>query len=101
MSKTLYVSNLGQQLDLADLEDLFTTVGDVTSKRLQFLPGISIYEFGVIEMGSEEQAQDCVTRFNGSEMNGHALSVRATMPRPVPPRIIKPAKGKLRRVRRA
>jgi RNA recognition motif-containing protein len=103
MSKTLYVSNLGQQINLAELEDLFTTVGDVASKRLEMIAGTSMYEFGIIEMDTEQQASDCVTRFNGSEINGQALSVRSTMPRPIPPRVITKAstKGKPRKARRA
>lgn len=82
MSKTFYVSNLGQAMDLTKLEHFFTTVGDVESLRL-VIQQESNRGFGIVEMSTEQQAIDCIERFNGQVVIGQRLSVTANRPKPV------------------
>jgi hypothetical protein len=69
VSRTLYVRHSGQTLDLSALEDLFTTVGDVESARLEA-------KMGIFEMSSEQQALDCADRFHGHVLNGNQISIK-------------------------
>lgn len=82
MKRTLYVSNIGQQAKLCALEDLFTTVGDVESFRIEIIPESGHrLGFGVFEMSTEQQASDCVDRFNGSSLQGQVLAIVAGRPK--------------------
>jgi len=81
VNKTLYVNNLRQSADLSDLEDLFSTVGDVETRRLEaHLQSLNGAGYGVFEMATERQAADCIERFNGSTALGQTLSVSAAKP---------------------
>ena len=52
--------------------------------RPQLLPETGrTTKIGIIQMASQQQAADCVERFHGQLMNGHALSVDLQMPKPV------------------
>ncbi len=84
MRNTLYVSNVGQAADLGALEDLFTTVGDVTAQHLELIPESSSLSFGVFEMSTDQQAADCVERFHGQDMNGRQLAIVSGRPKPRP-----------------
>jgi len=85
MAKTLYVSNVGEASNLCAIEDLFTTVGDVDSRHVELIPesGHQL-GFGVFEMSTEQQASDCVERFNGASMNGRQLAVVTERPKARP-----------------
>jgi hypothetical protein len=85
MNNIFYVKPVGQ-VSLSDLENLFTLVGDVKSIRTEALSLSTVgTRFGVIEMGSEQQAADCIERFNGQEALGLVLSVTASIPVLAPP----------------
>ena len=92
MSRTLYVSRV-EKADLSDLEDLFSTVGDVESSNVEKIPDSGQEpEFGIFEMATEQQAMDCAERFNGYNLtNGNYLSVSIQRPLKKPAHI---AKGK-------
>lgn len=64
------------------LEDLFMCVGDVQAQRLELIPESGQrLEFGVFEMSTEQQAADCVERFNGYSINGNQLAVVLERPK--------------------
>lgn len=87
MNKTLYVCLPRQTTDLSALEELFTTVGDVTGKNLERNPySLNEAMIGIIEMSTEKQAVDCMERFHGYVMNGYALSIKSSPPTAPPPR---------------
>lgn len=98
MRNTLYVSNVAELGDLSVLEDLFTTVGDVRSQCLELIPesGHSM-EFGIFEMSNNQQAADCIERFNGHTINGKQLAIVSERPKPRP---VKPKKVQKRGGRR-
>lgn len=79
-SKIFYVNNHGQAVDVSELESLFTSVGDVESFRME-IHQESQREFGVVEMKTEQQAQDCIERFHGQFVIGQTLSVSASKPK--------------------
>ena len=81
MRKTLYVARVGIASELATLEDLFVTVADVQSQRLEIIPESSAQPFGVFEMSSEQDASACVERFNGYELDGRCLSIVSERPK--------------------
>lgn len=80
MNNIFYVSRLGS-ISLTELESLFSLVGDVKSAHEEALLHSTVgTQFGVIEMQSEQQASDCIERFNGHEILGQRLSLSKTRP---------------------
>ncbi len=72
----MYVSNLGFHTSEDDLRKLFEQFGSVSSAKI-----ISDREtgrsrgFGFVEMGSEAEAQQAMSKLNNKEIEGRALSV--------------------------
>ena len=72
----LYVSNLGFNVTDNDLRKLFEGYGQVSSAKI-----ITDREsgrsrgFGFVEMDSEKDANLAISKLNGKEMDGRALSV--------------------------
>ncbi len=82
MGKKLYVGNLPYQTTEGELEQLFGEMGAVESVRI-----ITDREtgrnrgFGFIEMGSDEEADKAIEKFNQYELEGRALTVNEARPR--------------------
>ena len=93
MRSTLYVARVGNTSDLIALEELFVTVADVQSQRLEGIPELSSQPFGIFEMASEQDATACVERFNGHEFEGRRLSIVSERPKARAP-LAPPANGK-------
>ena len=78
----IYVGNLPFSTSDNDLRELFSQVGGVVSARV-----ITDREtgrsrgFGFVEMGSSEEAQEAIQRFNGYAMGGRNLTVNEAKPR--------------------
>ncbi|HEV8712886.1 MAG TPA: RNA-binding protein [Candidatus Binatia bacterium] len=83
MATKLFVGNLSFQATNADLEDLFSQVGAVASVNLitDKFTGKS-RGFGFVEMTNAQDAQQAITRFNGAELHGRALTVNEAKPQP-------------------
>lgn len=81
MSKRLFVGNLSYQTTESDLTTLFEQAGEVESASI-----ITDREtgrskgFAFLEMGNES-ADKAITQFNGTELNGRALTVNEARPR--------------------
>lgn len=77
----LFVGNLSFQATNADLEDLFSQVGAVSSATIIMdkMTGKS-RGFGFVEMSTNQEAQQAVARFNGTELHGRALTVNEAKP---------------------
>jgi RNA recognition motif-containing protein len=77
----LFVGNLSFQATNADLEELFAQVGSVASATIIMdkMTGKS-RGFGFVEMASNQEAQQAVERFNGTELHGRALTVNEAKP---------------------
>ena len=81
MATKLFVGNLSFQATNADLENLFSQVGAVTSATviMDKMTGKS-RGFGFVEMSTNQDAQQAVERFNGTELHGRALTVNEAKP---------------------
>jgi cold-inducible RNA-binding protein len=82
MPSKLYVGNLPYSVSNADLEQLFSQVGQVQSATviMDKFSGQS-KGFGFVEMGSEEEAAKAIAQFNETELNGRNIKVNEAKPR--------------------
>jgi RNA recognition motif-containing protein len=78
----LYVGNLPFASTAQDLEALFGQVGTVSVVEIIFdkFTGRS-RGFAFVTMASAEEAQQCVEKFHGHEIEGRALAVNIARPR--------------------
>jgi cold-inducible RNA-binding protein len=81
MATKLFVGNLSFDTTSPDLEGLFSQVGTVASVNVitDKFTGRS-RGFGFVEMGSNQEAQAAIERFNGHELQGRALTVNEAKP---------------------
>ena len=81
MATKLFVGNLPFSATGTDLEGLFGQVGGVTSANVisDKFSGQS-RGFGFVEMGSSQDAQAAIEKFNGYELQGRALTVNEAKP---------------------
>jgi len=80
LSKKLYVGNLSFQTTEDDLTGLFTQAGDVESVRIITDRDTGRSKgFGFVEMG-DDNAEKAIAQFNGTELNGRALTVNEARP---------------------
>ena len=81
MAKRIYVGNLSYQTTENDLRILFGQVGQVDSVNIITDRNTGQSKgFGFVEMSNDE-ADEAITRFNGTEVNGRALTVNEARPR--------------------
>lgn len=82
MSAKLYVGNLSFNTSAQDLEEMFGEIGTVQSANL-----IEDREtgrsrgFAFVEMSSEEEGQNAISKLNGKEIDGRELKVNEAKPR--------------------
>ncbi|MBI3798908.1 MAG: RNA-binding protein [Deltaproteobacteria bacterium] len=83
MATKLFVGNLSFNATTADLEALFGQAGTVSSVDIisDKFSGQS-RGFGFVEMDNPQEAQAAIERFNGSDLQGRALTVNEARPRP-------------------
>jgi cold-inducible RNA-binding protein len=81
MSKRIYVGNLSYQTTETDLTTLFEEVGQVETVNVIMDRDTGRSKgFAFVEM-SNEDADKAITQFNGTEVNGRALTVNEARPR--------------------
>src|ERR1700724_805123 len=87
MGTKLYVGNLSFNTTENELQELFSqagTVQEVTLMQDKFTGKSRGFAFGT--MGSEKEAQNAITQFNGKSVEGRSLTVNEARPRePRPP----------------
>lgn len=76
--KRLHVRNLPQSVDSYDLETLFSNVGNVI--KAEVIEAEVGPARGYVEMATEEEAADCILRFNGQNLMGNILIVTEDKP---------------------
>jgi RNA recognition motif-containing protein len=81
MATKLYVGNLSFNVTTPDLETLFGQAGTVASVNIitDKFSGQS-RGFGFVEMGSDQEAETAIERFNGHQLQGRALTVNKAKP---------------------
>jgi RNA recognition motif-containing protein len=82
MSVKLHVGNISFNTTNQDLNDLFATVGSVTSCDIieDRSTGRS-RGFGFVEMASDDEANAAIAQFNGQEYDGRNMVVNEARPR--------------------
>ena len=81
MGKKLYVGNLPFTATEESLNETFAACGTVDSVKI-----ITDREtgrskgFGFVEMASDDQATDAITKFNGQDYDGRAMTVSEARP---------------------
>ena len=87
MGTKLYVGNLSFNTTENELQELFAQAGavqEVTLMQDKFTGKSRGFAF--ITMGSDEDAQNAISKFNGQTVEGRALTVNEARPRePRPP----------------
>ena len=82
MSSNLYVGNLSFDVGEKELEELFTSYGEVVSANL-----ITDRQtgrprgFGFVEMGQADDAKKAIEALDGKEFKGRNLTVNVAKPR--------------------
>jgi RNA recognition motif-containing protein len=87
MGRKIYVGNLSYNVTSSDLEQLFTSHGQVQSAEVisDRATGRS-KGFGFVEMSSDEEAQAAIAALNGTEHDGRNLTVNEAKPKEDRPR---------------
>lgn len=82
MGKKLYVGNLSYKMGNAELEQLFSQFGNVTSAQVvQDRETGRSRGFGFIEMGSDEEAQAAIEALHDKQHEGRPLTVNEARPK--------------------
>jgi len=85
MGKTLYVGNLGSEVTVGHLTNLFAAHGVVASARIAKDRSTGDSKgFALVEMKTAEAAQAATTALNGQDAGGRPLTVREARLRPRP-----------------
>jgi cold-inducible RNA-binding protein len=82
MPSRLYVGNLAYSVSNSDLEELFSTMGQVQSVAviMDKFTGQS-KGFGFVEMTKVEDASKAIEQFNNSDLKGRNIKVNEARPR--------------------
>ena len=82
MGNNLFVGNLPYDVDDAQLSEVFSQAGTVTSAHVvtDKFSGQS-RGYGFVEMSSDAEAAQAVTLLNGREFRGRAMTVNEARPR--------------------
>ncbi len=83
MARKLYVGNLPYTVGESDLQQLFGEVGTVeTVNVMRDMATGRARGFAFVEMSTDEEAQNAITRFNEYSMGGRTLTVNEARPKP-------------------
>lgn len=81
MSKKLYVGNLPYSANDQSLTDAFSECGSVQSaKVITDRDSGRSKGFGFVEMSTDAEAADAISRFNGADWDGRAMNVSEAKP---------------------
>ncbi len=87
MGTNLYVGNLTPDVTENDLQDLFAQAGTVASVNIiQDRATGQSRGFGFVVMGTDADAANAISQFNGKDFKGRALTVNEARPREERPR---------------
>jgi cold-inducible RNA-binding protein len=81
MGKKLYVGNLPFSVNDNSLSDAFAACGTVTSSKVIIDRDSGRSKgFGFVEMSSEAEAQAAISKLNGADWDGRAMTVNEAKP---------------------
>ena len=85
MGKKLYVGNLPFNVNDDALHEVFSQAGNVESAKIIMDRDTGRSKgFGFVEMSNDQEAADAISKFNGAEYGGRAMTVAEA--RPMAPR---------------
>ncbi len=81
MAKRLFIGNLPYSVTSAQLEELFSQVGKISSLKLitDKFSGQS-KGFAFLEMTTDDEANEAIKKFNGHEVDGRKMVVNEARP---------------------
>jgi RNA recognition motif-containing protein len=83
MGKKLYVGNLPYSATDQLLMDTFSQVGKVESAKVISDRDTGMSKgFGFVEMSTEAEAAEAISKFNGADYEGRSLTVNEAKPKP-------------------
>jgi RNA recognition motif-containing protein len=81
MNNKLHVGQLSYTVDQAGLQNLFASVGEVTSaKIITDRDSGRSKGFGFVEMASDNDAKIALEKLDGHDLNGRAIKVSVAKP---------------------
>src|SRR6201991_2076230 len=81
MGKKLYVGNLPFSATEQSLGDAFSQCGTIESAKIIMDRDSGRSKgFGFVEMSTEAEAQDAISKFNGADYDGRAMTVNEAKP---------------------
>ncbi len=81
MGKRLYVGNLPYSATDEALQSIFAQAGTVTSAKVIMDRATGRSKgFGFVEMSTEQEAAESVTKFNGADYDGRTITVAEARP---------------------
>lgn len=87
MAAKLFVGSLSWNVTDAQLQDLFSTIGQVVSAQvITDRDSGRSKGFGFVEMSSEQEAHEAIKQLNNKELDGRSINVSEAKPREERPR---------------
>lgn len=81
MGKKLYVGNLPYSATDSSVSEAFSACGKVDSSKVIMDRETGRSKgFGFVEMSTEEEAQAAISKFNGADWDGRAMTVNEAKP---------------------
>ena len=81
MSNKIYVGNLSFNTDEAELREVFSRYGDVSSCKLITDRSTGRSKgFGFVEMSTSQNAEEAISSLNGIDLDGRNLRVNEAQP---------------------
>jgi cold-inducible RNA-binding protein len=81
MGKKLYVGNLPFSATEQDLSETFSQCGTVDSVKIITDRDTGRSKgFGFVEMSTDDEAQQAISKFNGADFDGRAMTVNEAKP---------------------
>ena len=82
MGKRLYVGNLAYSVTEAELRDVFAEAGNVAEVKVVLDRDTGRPRgFAFVEMSSDSEAADAMSKLNGSELQGRAMNIKEAQER--------------------
>ncbi len=80
MDNKLFVASLSFKIRDAELTEIFAAVGNVVSAKVILDRDGRSKGFGFVEMGTQEEAEQAITKLNGSNHFGRDIVVNKQKP---------------------
>jgi cold-inducible RNA-binding protein len=81
MGKKIYVGNLSFSVTDSSLQEMFAPFGTVSSAKIIMDRDSGRSKgFGFVEMSTDQEAQEAISKLNGTQVEGRAITVNEARP---------------------